>query len=208
LTGSRTQPWLSESALLCESNAAMLTPSVTDTGAAALGDAIAARGGTSKPATCLPTRPLELDVVSGPRMGERFTLLERVCTIGRAEGSTIRISDPMISNISRLHCYLEYVGNRWQIRDNRSTNGTWQRLSCVLDPSRPTPLPHGTSVSAGAHELLVEEADMWHCWLPSTATRVLAMLCDGERCEKHGGGSSSTPSGLRSNGRKGAKNRY
>ena len=129
LTSSQSQPWLSESALLCESNAATLTDSITDTGAAALGDAMAARGGTPKPATCLPTRPLELEVISGPRMGERFTLLERVCTIGLAEGSTIRISDPMNSNISRLHCYLEYVGNRWQIRDNQSTNGTWQRLS-------------------------------------------------------------------------------
>lgn len=124
-------------------------------------------------ASLVPVPPLEIDFIAGPRMGEKLVLTERVSTMGRSDATTAQITDATLANISRVHCIFEYVGNRWHLRDNNSTNGTWQRLSCVLQPSVPRPLSPGTSVLAGTHEFLVEEAELTHWWLPSAACGVL-----------------------------------
>mmetsp|Transcript_133897 Transcript_133897/g.317443 ORF Transcript_133897/g.317443 Transcript_133897/m.317443 type:complete len:766 (+) Transcript_133897:56-2353(+) len=118
--------------------------------------------------------PLELDFVSGPRMGERLVVTERYCTIGRAEASTIQISDPLLGNVSRLHCTLQHTAKGWKVSDNKSTNGTWRRLSCVLAPSEPHEVRHGDCLLAGVHEFKVEEAEMPRYWLPSVAARMLS----------------------------------
>lgn len=150
-------------------------------------------------ATQFPVPPLELDFISGARMGERLTVNGRMCTMGRGEGSSIQVTDPTVSNISRIHCIFEYAGGRWHLRDNNSTNGTWRRLSSVLEPSAPTPLFKGVSFLAGIHEFQVEEADTQRSWQPSVASEVLAELC---RQEKHARRQRSEP---RAHGKDGAR---
>lgn len=139
-----------------------------------------ASGGYPGQKLSLPMAPLELEFVSGPRTGERLTLTDRISTMGRAEGCTVQVSDPMLANISRVHCIFEYTNNRWHIRDTGSTNGTWRRLSCVLEPSKPTPLTSGVSILAGAHEFRVEEVEMDQWWFPSIASQVLGHACQKE----------------------------
>jgi len=131
--------------------------------------------------TPVPIVPLELDFISGPRMGEKLVLTERVCTLGRGEGNTIQVNDSQLASVSRVHCIFEYRGNSWHIRDNGSTNGTWRRLSCILEPSEPIPLCQGVSIQAGAHEFFVEEATMNQSWFPSAALVTLEELCEQER---------------------------
>lgn len=178
LVGSvRPRAWISTSVRLCHQAA------VSGTSAPTGGSAQGCGSPRRLQPTLLPVAPLELDFISGPRMGERLLLTERVCTIGRGEGSTIQISDPMLANVSRTHCILEYNANRWHIRDNASTNGTWLRLSCVLCPSPLMPLVGGESILAGVHEFFVEEAEMDNWWLPSTASAVLEELCERERAD-------------------------
>lgn len=132
--------------------------------------------------TSVPTSPLELEFVSGPRMGEKIVLWDRVCTLGRGEQNTIQVSDANIANVSRVHCIFEYVGKRWRIRDNKSTNGTWRRLSCILQPSEPMPLVGGEIILAGTHEIKVEEVNTRpgrRC-LPCVATIALAEMCQAD----------------------------
>jgi hypothetical protein len=141
--------------------------------------------------TSVPTTPLELEFISGPRMGEKIVLWDRVCTLGRGEQNTIQVCDANIANVSRVHCIFEFVGNRWRIRDNKSTNGTWRRLSCILEPSDPMPLVGGEVLLAGAHEIAVEEvtaASGRRC-LPSVATTVLEEMCLTSRTA--GGGTNA-----------------
>jgi pSer/pThr/pTyr-binding forkhead associated (FHA) protein len=129
--------------------------------------------------TSVPTTPLELEFLSGPRMGEKVVLWDRLCTLGRGEQNTIQVSDANLANVSRVHCIFEYVGRRWRIRDNKSTNGTWRRLSCILQPSAAVPLVGGETILAGTHEFKVEEVKAQtgqHC-LPSVAATTLAEMC-------------------------------
>ncbi|CAE8654236.1 unnamed protein product [Polarella glacialis] len=137
---------------------------------------VTSSGSPRKPPMSLPVQPLEIDFLSGPRMGQRVMVTDKVCTVGRGDSSTIQISDPMLTNVSRTHCIFTYVGNRWQISDNKSTNGTWRRLSCVLEPSEPIDVSTGESFLAGAHELHVEEVEMSRWWIPSSASVVLKDL--------------------------------
>merc|ERR1712039_960018 len=111
-------------------------------------------------------------------------LCERVCTLGRGEGNTIQVSDSQLASVSRVHCIFEYTGDRWHMRDNGSTNGTWRRLSCVLEPSAPIPLYDGLSIQAGVHEFLVEEAEMKHWWIPSSAQASFEDLHETEQREQ------------------------
>jgi len=131
-------------------------------------------------ATQVPVVPLELEFITGPRMGERLVIYDRVATIGRGEGSSIQVRDPQVSNISRIHCILDYAGDRWHIRDNDSTNGTWRRLSCVFEPSVLNPLTRGVSFLAGTHEFQVEEAELPCAWTPSLTSEVLQECCTQE----------------------------
>jgi pSer/pThr/pTyr-binding forkhead associated (FHA) protein len=103
-----------------------------------------------------PIKPLEIEFISGPRMGEKVVMWDRVGSLGRCASNTVQVHDPSIANVSRVHCIFEYIGDRWQIRDNKSTNGTWRRLSCILEPSSPLPLNGGEVIMAGGHEFKVE----------------------------------------------------
>lgn len=125
----------------------------------------------------LPTAPLELDFISGPRMGERLLVTERICTVGRGEKSTIQLSDQTLANVSRTHCIFKCIGDRWWLSDNNSTNGTWHRLSCVLQPSEPKDVHTGATILAGIQEFKVEEAEMNRWCIPSPGSRVLHEFC-------------------------------
>eukprot|EP00930_Biecheleria_cincta_P020445 TRINITY_DN15386_c0_g2_i1.p1 TRINITY_DN15386_c0_g2~~TRINITY_DN15386_c0_g2_i1.p1 ORF type:complete len:1012 (-),score=155.87 TRINITY_DN15386_c0_g2_i1:171-3206(-) len=125
----------------------------------------------------LPAAPLELDFISGPRMGERLLVTDRICTVGRGEKSTIQLSDQTLANVSRTHCVFKCMGGRWWLFDNNSTNGTWHRLSCVLQPSEPKELHTGATILAGIQEFKVEEAEMSRWCIPSPASRVLQEFC-------------------------------
>ncbi|CAJ1435173.1 unnamed protein product [Effrenium voratum] len=121
----------------------------------------------------IPVAPLELDFISGPRMGEKIVLSDRVSTLGRGEGNTIQVTDSQLASVSRVHCIFEFSGSRWQMRDNSSTNGTWRRLSCVLEPSQPVPVSASMSIQAGTHEFFVKAAEMRQCLIPSLGRAVL-----------------------------------
>lgn len=131
------------------------------------------RWDAQRPGTCMPIAPLELDFISGPRMGEKIVLCERVCTLGRGEGNTIQVTDSQLTSVSRVHCIFEFSGNRWRMRDNSSTNGTWRRLSCVLEPSEAVPVHGPMSIQAGTHEFFVKPAEMRQCLIPSPGRSIL-----------------------------------
>merc|ERR1739845_202647 len=99
------------------------------------------------------------------------------------EGNTIQVSDSQLASVSRVHCIFEYCGDRWRLRDNGSTNGTWRRLSCVLEPSDPIPLTEGMAIQAGVHEFLVEEVEISHWWMPSTASATLEVTSE-DHCDR------------------------
>eukprot|EP00933_Yihiella_yeosuensis_P076374 TRINITY_DN86102_c0_g1_i1.p1 TRINITY_DN86102_c0_g1~~TRINITY_DN86102_c0_g1_i1.p1 ORF type:complete len:160 (-),score=17.66 TRINITY_DN86102_c0_g1_i1:52-504(-) len=141
------------------------------------------RGRPRKQPIALPVAPMEVDFISGPHRGERLLITDRVCTIGRSESSTVQLADPALANVSRTHCIFECVGDRWQITDNKSTNGTWRRLSCDLTPSEPKTLTKGMTFLAGVTELQVEEADLTRWWIPSVASVTLREFCDGEEMQ-------------------------
>lgn len=202
LSSRRPRGWTTASARLCQKDAQLQGSGVEvpDPGAAGTRSALRKphldltspkwrcpsidASPLSTQAMCLPIAPLELDFISGPRMGEKLVLYERVCTLGRGDGNTIQVSDSQLASVSRVHCIFEYSGNRWHMRDNGSTNGTWRRLSCVLEPSLPTPLGSGVAIQAGVHEFLVEEAEMRHPWIPSVGSASFASLCEQERIEE------------------------
>jgi len=197
LNSRRCRGWTPSSSRLCQRSAMTRaglsskafecrTPSVSST-TPALESAQQAKSGSNcigrsfDMPTPVPIAPLELDFISGPRMGEKLMLSERVCTLGRGEGNAIQVNDSQLASVSRVHCIFEYRGNWWHIRDNGSTNGTWRRLSCILQPSDPIPLHQGVSIQAGAHEFFVEEATMRRSWFPSTASQSFEELCEQER---------------------------
>mmetsp|Transcript_55835 Transcript_55835/g.181294 ORF Transcript_55835/g.181294 Transcript_55835/m.181294 type:complete len:960 (+) Transcript_55835:156-3035(+) len=182
LTGFKQSPWLTESNLISQTSGmcqAGLSPG-SPSGKRLKQDEHESACPDGSP-TSLPVPPLELEFISGPRTGERLTLCERKSTLGRGEAATIQITDPMLANVSRIHCLFEYVGDRWHIRDNSSTNGTWRRLSCVLEPSKPVPLTPGMSVLAGVHEFRVEEGDLGTWWPESVAASLLDEMSARER---------------------------
>lgn len=155
LTVRKSRGWMSAASRLCSCASATDRPIKMQSG------------------TCIPVAPLELDFISGPRMGEKIVLFDRVCTLGRGEGNTIQVTDSQLASVSRVHCIFEFSGNRWQMRDNSSTNGTWRRLSCVLEPSEPVPVTGSMSIQAGTHEFFVKPAEMRQCLIPSPGRAVL-----------------------------------
>ncbi|CAJ1409936.1 unnamed protein product [Effrenium voratum] len=129
----------------------------------------------------LEATPLEIDFISGPRIGERMMLTNRLCTIGRGENCTVQLSDASLANVSRVHCSFRSCGGRWWLCDEGSTNGTWRRLSCALEPSEPCDINSGETLLAGVQELQVEEAELKRWWIPSPGTSVLSELCKSDR---------------------------
>lgn len=169
LNGVRTSGWKASSACASLEGARLDDSRSVSSGSGK-------EAGKSAQPCLLPVPPLQIDFVAGPRMGQKLTLTERVSTLGRSDQSTLQITDPMLANVSRTHCSFQYRGNRWHLSDNGSTNGTWMRFSCVLEPSAPAHVDPNTSVLAGMHEFIAEEVDLASWWLPCVACDVLSDL--------------------------------
>lgn len=84
-----------------------------------------------------------LVVTEGALSGTRITLSDSPVTIGRADDSTLVLSDDYVSN---RHARLVPQDGAWLVEDAGSTNGTY------LDQQRvhgPTPVPLGVPIRVG-----------------------------------------------------------
>jgi hypothetical protein len=88
-------------------------------------------------------------VLVGRADGSRYALTKPVIAFGRALDNDVVLED---TRVSRYHAELRLHGERYQLRDLRSTNGTFLNgRSVVEEPIRP-----GDVVSFGGLELLVQ----------------------------------------------------
>ncbi len=61
-------------------------------------------------------------VIQGPDQGSRFELGAEPIRLGRGTQNQLRIID---TEISRQHAVIEFQGDHWILRDNKSSNGTF-----------------------------------------------------------------------------------
>jgi hypothetical protein len=99
----------------------------------------------------LPEPALRLVVTDGPNMGQTFRLQSGELTIGREEGSDIKLDS---KTVSHNHALVRRQGEVITIEDLRSTNGTKVNGGVI---SRPFPIAAGDRIMLGAVELLVEQ---------------------------------------------------
>jgi len=89
----------------------------------------------------------QLVVTAGNLAGTRITLSEAPITIGRAEDSTLVITDDFAS---ARHARLVPRDGQWFVEDLGSTNGTYLDRGKV---SGPTPVPLGVPIRIGRTSL-------------------------------------------------------
>lgn len=89
----------------------------------------------------------QLIVTAGALAGTRITLGEVPITIGRAEDSTLVITDDYAS---ARHARLVPRAGQWYLEDLGSTNGTYLDRAKV---SAPTPVPLGVPIRIGRTSL-------------------------------------------------------
>jgi hypothetical protein len=89
----------------------------------------------------------QLVVTAGALAGTRITLSEATISIGRAEDSTLVITDDYAS---AHHARLVPRAGQWYIEDLGSTNGTYLDRGKV---SAPTPVPLGVPIRIGRTSL-------------------------------------------------------
>jgi hypothetical protein len=107
-----------------------------------------ATSGHSRPAKVKRGRAAhQLFVTAGALAGTRITLGEAPITIGRAEDSTLVITDDYAS---AKHARLVPRAGQWFIEDLGSTNGTYLDRAKV---SAPTPVPLGVPIRIGRTSL-------------------------------------------------------
>ena len=87
--------------------------------------------------------PRHLVVTAGPLSGTRITLGEQAILIGRADDSTLVLTDDFASS---RHARLTNRGGQWYVEDLGSTNGTYLGSTKV---TRPTPVPLGQQIRIG-----------------------------------------------------------
>jgi Inner membrane component of T3SS, cytoplasmic domain len=85
----------------------------------------------------------QLVVTAGALAGTRITLGEQPITIGRAEDSTVVITDDYAS---ARHARLVPRAGQWLLEDMGSTNGTYLDRTKVTGP---TPVPLGVPIRIG-----------------------------------------------------------
>src|SRR5262245_36897179 len=99
---------------------------------------------TNRPAKVKRGRAAHTLLVTGGALaGTRITLAESTITIGRAEDSTLVITDDYAS---AKHARLVPRAGQWFIEDLGSTNGTYLDRAKV---SAPTPVPLGVPIRIG-----------------------------------------------------------
>ncbi|MGE5830100.1 MAG: FHA domain-containing protein [Micromonosporaceae bacterium] len=91
--------------------------------------------------------PHHLVVTEGALAGTQLTLSEAPITIGRAEDSTLVITDDYAS---LRHARLVPRGGQWFVEDVGSTNGTYLDRTKV---TAPTPVPLGVPIRIGRTSL-------------------------------------------------------
>jgi hypothetical protein len=87
--------------------------------------------------------PRSLVVTAGPLAGTRITLGEQPILIGRADDSTLVLTDDFASS---RHARLTNRGGQWYVEDLGSTNGTYLDQQRVQGPLLVTP---GTPIRIG-----------------------------------------------------------
>jgi hypothetical protein len=90
--------------------------------------------------------PKHLVVTAGPLSGTRITLGEQAILIGRADDSTLVLTDDFASS---RHARLTNRGGQWYVEDLGSTNGTYldqQRVQGPLLVSPGQPIRIGQTV--------------------------------------------------------------
>jgi pSer/pThr/pTyr-binding forkhead associated (FHA) protein len=107
-------------------------------------ETVAERRGRPEPA-------LRLVVTDGPNLGQTFRLRRGEVTIGREEGSDIKLDD---LTVSHNHALVRRRGEVTTIEDLRSTNGTMVNGATI---SRPVRIAPGDLIAVGAVELMVEQ---------------------------------------------------
>jgi hypothetical protein len=85
----------------------------------------------------------KLVVTEGALRGTNITLGEAPVTLGRADGSTLVLTDDYASN---HHARLMPSDGRWMVEDMGSTNGTYLDRAKVTGP---TPVPLGVPIRIG-----------------------------------------------------------
>jgi pSer/pThr/pTyr-binding forkhead associated (FHA) protein len=96
-----------------------------------------------------PSRPAKksgariVAITAGPLAGTTIPLGEAAITIGRADSSTLVVSDDYVST---HHAKLVPRGDAWVLEDLGSTNGTFLDRSKVTEP---TPVPIGVPIRIG-----------------------------------------------------------
>ncbi|GAA2351780.1 phosphopeptide-binding protein [Catellatospora methionotrophica] len=104
--------------------------------------------GSARPAKVKKGRAAHtLVVTAGSLAGTKITLGEAQITIGRAEDSTLVITDDYAS---ARHARLVPRDGQWMVEDLGSTNGTYLDRSKV---SGPTPVPLGVPIRIGRTSL-------------------------------------------------------
>ncbi|ROT33562.1 FHA domain-containing protein [Micromonospora sp. HM5-17] len=104
--------------------------------------------GQAKPAKVKRGRAAHQLVVTGGQLaGTRITLGESPITIGRAEDSTLVITDDYAS---ARHARLVPRNGQWYVEDLGSTNGTYLDRAKVTGP---TPVPLGVPIRIGRTSL-------------------------------------------------------
>ncbi len=109
---------------------------------------VAAPAGGGRPGKAKKGRAAhQLVVTAGALAGTKITLGEAPITIGRAEDSTLVITDDYSS---ARHARLVAKGGQWFVEDLGSTNGTYLDRTRV---SGPTPVPLGVPIRIGRTSL-------------------------------------------------------
>ncbi|HVU74658.1 MAG TPA: FHA domain-containing protein [Mycobacteriales bacterium] len=96
-----------------------------------------------KPARAQRKANLRLVITEGALAGTTVPLGDQTVTIGRADSSTLVLTDDFVSN---HHARLMRRDGTWYVEDLGSTNGTYLDRQKVTDP---TPLPPGVPVRIG-----------------------------------------------------------
>ncbi|MEV5413549.1 FHA domain-containing protein [Thermopolyspora sp. NPDC052614] len=87
--------------------------------------------------------PRQMIVTGGPLQGTVINLTEQPITIGRANDSTLVLSDDYASS---RHARIFPQNGQWIVEDLGSTNGTYLDRNKV---HRPTPVPLGVPIRIG-----------------------------------------------------------
>src|SRR5262245_59639320 len=95
----------------------------------------------------------QISIISGPDQGRSFPLTAgNTLQIGRSQASTTKLSD---ATVSRVHCEIEYDGNR-ALLINISSNGTLLNGKSITQQE----LRHGDLVRIGGTEFRYQVAEV------------------------------------------------